>query len=114
MHGILSARRTIYSDQLSGPRFTGVNTDSSTVVVYYVQRQDFITTRVITGFEVIRFGVPMMGWYANVGRRKRVTINPAVPGAQYRITAWALNSGTRRSTRPAVLLVTTREASELH
>ena len=50
-------------------------------------------TRVIAGYEVTRFGVPMIGQYVNTGRGSRVTISPAVPGAQYRITAWALGNG---------------------
>ena len=69
-------------------------------------------TRVIAGYEVTRFGVPMIGQYVNTGRGRRVTISPAVPGAQYRITAWALGDG--RSATPAVVDVTTREAGELN
>ena len=66
-------------------------------------------TRVIAGYEVTRFGVPMIGQYVNTGRGRRVTISPAVPGAQYRITAWALGDGGRSAT-PAVVVATTREA----
>ena len=66
-------------------------------------------TRVIAGYEVIRFGVPMIGQYVNKGRGRRVRISPAVPGAQYRITAWALGDG-RRSATPAVVDATTGEA----
>ena len=66
-------------------------------------------TRVIAGYEVTRFGVQMIGQYVNTGRGRRVTISPAVPGAQYRITAWALGDG-RRSATPAVLDVITGEA----
>ena len=73
---------------------------------------DTATTRVITGYEVFRFGVPMIGEYYNVGTRKTVTISPVVPGVQYRITAWALDSGTRRSATPAVKSTSTRGASE--
>ena len=69
-------------------------------------------TRVIAGYEVTRFGVPMIGQYENTGRGKRVTISPAVPGAQYRITAWALGDG-RRSATPTVVDATTEEAGEL-
>ena len=65
----------------------------------------------ITGYEVTRFGVTMIGLYVNTGRGRRVTISPAVPGAQYRITAWALGDG-RRSATPAVVDATTGEASE--
>ena len=54
----------------------------------------------------------MIGEYNNTGRRRRVPISSAVPGAQYRITAWAFDSGTRRSNISTVKSVTTREASE--
>ena len=53
----------------------------------------------------------MIGEYVNTGRGRRVTISPAVPGAQYRITAWALGNGSRSET-PAVESVTTAKASE--
>ena len=76
---------------------------------YQVLRNDDTTDAVITGYEVTRFGVPMIGQYVNAGRGRRVTISPAVPGAQYRITAWAL---TRRSATRAVVNATTGEASE--
>ena len=66
-------------------------------------------TRVIAGYEVTRFGVPMIGKYVNTGRGRRVTISPAVPGAQYRITAWALGDG-RRSATPAVVNAITIQA----
>ena len=69
-------------------------------------------TRVIAGYEVIRFGVPIIGQHVNTGRGRSVTISPAVPGAQYRITAWALGDG-RRSATPAMYDVTTREAGEI-
>ena len=70
-------------------------------------------TRVIAGYEVIRFGVPMIGQFVNTGRGRRVSINPAVPGARYRITAWALGDG-RRSATPTVVDATTGEAGELN
>ena len=69
-------------------------------------------TRVIAGYEVIRFGVPMIVRYVNTGRGRRVTISPAVPGAQYRITAWALGDD-RRSPTPAVVDATTEEGGEI-
>ena len=53
----------------------------------------------------------MIGEYVNAGRGRTVTISPAVPGAQYRITAWALGGGNRSAT-PAVVYVTTGKASE--
>ena len=69
---------------------------------YQVQRYDNITNALVAGYEVIRFGVPLIGEYVNAGKGRTVTINPAVPGAQYRITAWALHGGGRRSAKPAV------------
>ena len=77
-----------------------------------MERSDTVTIRVIAGYEVFRFGVPMIGEYMNTGRGRRVTISPAVPGAQYRIRAWTLDNGTRRSATPAVLNGTTGEGSE--
>ena len=53
----------------------------------------------------------MIGEYVNTGRGMNVTISPAVPGAQYRITAWVLSNGSRSAT-PAVENVTTGEARE--
>ena len=98
-------------DPLSVPRLT-VNTAISTSVEYTVERSDTHTTRVITGYDVFRFGVPMIREYVNTLRGMTVTINPAVPGAQYRITAWAFDDGTRRSATPAVKSASTREKSE--
>ena len=66
----------------------------------------------ITGYEVIHFGVPMIGQYVNTGGGRRVTISPAVPGARYRITLWALHGDGRRSATPAVVDATAGEAGE--
>ena len=77
-------------------------------VEYRVQRNGVANAK-NAGYEVIRFGVLMIGQYVNTGRGRRVTISPAVPGAQYRITAWALG-GVRRSVTPAVQYATTGEA----
>ena len=99
------------SDPLSVPSLM-VGSVTNSVVEYQVQRNDDITNPLITGYEVIRFGVPMIGEYVNTGRGRRVTLNPAVPGAQYRITAWALGGGTRRSATPAAVYATNGEASE--
>ena len=96
------------SGPLSVPSFM-VNRVTNSTVEYRAQRNDAITKAVITGYEVTRFGVPMIGHYVRTGTGKRVTISPAVPGAQYRITAWALGDG-RRSATPAVVDVTTGEA----
>ena len=79
---------------------------------YQVQRNDDITNVVIAGYEVIRFGVPMIGEYDNTGKGRTVTISPSVPGAQYRITAWALSYSGGRSATPGVKVATTGEASK--
>ena len=100
----------LFADPLSVPSLT-VDSVTNSAVEYRVQRIDDTTDAVITGYDVIRFGVPMKGQYVNTGRRRRVTISLAVPGAQYRIAAWALGDG-RRSATPAVVDATTREAGE--
>ena len=74
-----------------------------------------MTNPLIAGYEVFRFGVPMIGEYDNEGSASTwttVAISPAVPGAQYRITAWALTGTGRRSATSAVEYVTPGEASE--
>ena len=76
---------------------------------YQVQRNDDTTDVAITGYEVTRFGVTMIGQYVDKVRGGTVTITTAVPGAQYRITAWALGDG-RRSATPAVVDASTGEA----
>ena len=87
---------------------------TNSAVEYQVQRNDDRTNPLIAGYEVTRFGVPMIGKYVNAGTERTVTISPAVPGAQYRITAWALlgNGRRPRSATPAVVYATTKEASE--
>ena len=99
--------KSIYA--VSPPEVTVTNVTSSQVV--YETTAHGSATRVIAGYEVFRFGVPLIGEYVNTGRWRRVTISPVVPGAQYRITAWALGNG-RRSATPVVQIVTTGEASE--
>ena len=90
----------------------GVNvTRVTSSKVEFVTTAHGSATRVIAGYEVTRFGVPMIGQYVNTGRGSRVTISPAVPGAQYRITAWALGDG-RRSATPAVVDATTIQAGQ--
>ena len=93
-----------------------VDSVKHSVVAYHVLRNDRVTNAVIAGYEMTRFGVPMIGDWDNEGRStsfKRVTISPAVPGAQYRIIAWALAIGDgRRSATPAVVDATAREASK--
>ena len=85
---------------------------TNSAVEYQVTRNDAITNPLIAGYEVFRFGVPMIGEYVNTGRGRRVTISPAVPGAQYRITAWATTGGGRRSATPMVAHITAGEARE--
>ena len=98
------------SDPLTVPSLM-VARVANTAVEYHVQRNDRITSApLIAGYEVTRFGVSIIGEYVNANKvMKRFTISPAVPGAQYRITAWAL---TRRSATRAVVNATTGEASE--
>ena len=86
---------------------------TNSAVEYQVQRGDDITNILITGYDVTRFEVPMIGEYVNAGRGSRVTISPAVPGSQYRITAWAFSGDGRRSATPALEHATTGEASQL-
>ena len=86
---------------------------TKSAVEYQVQRNDGTTDALITGYEVIRFGVPMIGQYVNAGRGRRLTISPTVPGAQYRITAWALTDG-RRSATPAVEYATPGASECIH
>ena len=100
----------ISSDPLSVPSLI-VDRVTNLAVEYRAQRNDAITGRLIAGYEVIRFGVPMIGQYVNAQTGRRVTISLAVRGAQYRITAWALGDGWRSAT-PAVVDATTGEASE--
>ena len=98
------------SDPLSIPSVI-VRSVTKSVVQYHTLRNDATTNKLIAGYDVIRFGVPMIGEYVNTGRGRRVTISPAVPGAQYRITAWALGGGNKSAT-PEVVYATTGEASE--
>ena len=98
-------------DSVPPPGVTVTDVTSSQVV--YETTAHGNATRVIVRYEVFRFGVPMIGEYANTGGGRRVTISPAVPGAQYRITAWALGNGSRSAT-PAVKSVSTGEASEFY
>ena len=101
-----------YSDPISQPNLT-LNRATNMSLWYGVERTDNVTTSLISGYEVFRFGVPMIGEYVNTSGGMNVPISPAVPGAQYRITAWALGNGSRSAT-PAVESVTTGEESELY
>lgn len=69
------------------------------------------TAGIIAGYEVYRYGVPMLGVYVNGGKQSTVTISRAVPGTRYRIVAMALGHG-RRSDIPAVESTFTGRASE--
>ena len=93
------------------PGLTVTSVTNSQVVYETTANGD--ATRVIAGYEVFRFGVPMIGEYKNTLTGRTVTISPVVPGARYRITAWALYSGTRRSNTSAVKSAAIGEASEL-
>ena len=100
-------------DSVPPPGVTVTDVTSSQVV--YETTAHGSATRVIAGYEVFRFkfGVPMVGEYVNTSGGMNVTISPAVPGAQYRITAWAFGNGSRSAT-PTVKSVTTGEASEFY
>ena len=104
----------LYTASIGAPGLmVGNITDSA--VEYQVQSRDDMTDALISGYEVIRFGVPMIGTaYYNSGRVMGLErISPAVPGAQYRITAWALDTGgVRRSLKSKVVDATTGEAGE--
>ena len=101
----------IFPDSLSTPNIM-VGRVTNSAVEYQIQRNDGNTRDpLITGYEVIRFGVPMIGEYENTGIGRRATISPVVPGAQYRITAWALGDVTRSATS-VVMDVTTGVASK--
>ena len=108
-HLIVTNIIAYYSDPLSVPRLTV--SVATTGVQYQVDMSDTHTT-VLSGFEVFRFGVPMIGEYANTGRGKTVTISPVVPGAQYRITAWAQLGNVRRSTTPDMKITVIGEVGE--
>ena len=100
-----------FSDPVSVPSLM-VGRVTNSAVEYQVRRSDDISNPLITGYEVIRFGVPMIGEYMNAGSGRIVTIKSAVPGAQYRITAWALRDDGRRCARAAAVYVITGEASK--
>ena len=81
-------------------------------MVTQVEPSDTATTLVLTGYEVFRFGVPIIGQYANAGTGRKVIYGPTAPGSRYRFVAWALDSGTRRSVTPAVKYTTSEGLSE--
>ena len=94
---------------------------ASAMVEYQVQRsvdeRTLACTRLITGCKVFHFEVPMIGVYVNAGkgrteRPRRVEISPAVPGAQHRISTWALGDCSK-SVIPALEHVTTGDVGEL-
>ena len=60
------------SDPLSVPSLMVDRVTNS--VVYQVQRNDDTTDALNTGYEVIRFGVPMIGQYVNAVKGRRVTL----------------------------------------
>ena len=100
-----------------------VNKPSSTMngagMMYKVGGADEGSYRTITGHEVIRYGVPMIGNYKNAGTgtsMKTGKISPVVSGAQYTITALQISGGSdvpkRRSAQTAVQAITTTVAGE--
>ena len=91
-----------------------VNRVTKSAVEYRVRRNDDTTDAVITGYEVTRFGVPMIGNYDNAHTGRTATISPAVPGARYRITAWALfgSYNGSKSAVPAGVDATSGEAGQ--
>ena len=99
------------SDPLRVPSLT-VDRVTNSTVEYQVQRNNGIAGPLNSGYEVIRFGVPMRVRHVITRTEGRVTISPVVPGSQYKITAWALRSSTSRSATPAVVYATAGETSE--
>ena len=90
-----------------------VRTPTESEVSYELIKHDSNTNIIVAGYEVLRFGVPMIGEYMNAGTRGMATekISPTVPGAQYKISAWALGRMGSSATA-AVEYVTAVEASE--
>ena len=78
---------------------------------YVVDAVDKDTQFNVAHYQVLCFGVLMIGESVRGGTHSTITISPAVPGAQYRVAAWALGDG-RRSAAPAVEKIVTEEASE--
>ena len=101
-----------FLDPNSPITITEMPTSNAAEVMCNIDRPHSKQGPLVVGYEVFRFGVPMIGEYMNVGGGRRVTISPAVPGAQYRIEAWAL-SGDRRNVASAVKNVRNTETSKL-
>ena len=99
-------------DPLNPPTITKMSTTNAAEVRCSIDRTHSNLGPLVVGYEVSRFGVPMIGEYMNVGTRRTVTISLVVPGTNYRIEAWALSDG-RRNVAPAVKNVETTEASKL-
>ena len=100
----------LFSDSLKAPMFTE-NSATSSTVKYSIDRNNLISGPLIAGYKVIRKGMAMIGKYVNTDTMVTETISPALPGSQYIVTAWALGNG-KRSAMPAVVNVTTGDASE--
>ena len=100
-----------FLDTLSIPSLMVLKVTES-LVEYKVEKGDDLTNPMIIGHEVFRFGVPMIGKYANTGARRKFTISPAVPGTQYRITVWALHVDGNRSATLTADYASTKEACE--
>ena len=80
--------RNSSSDPLSVPSLMVYRVTTS-AVEYQVKRYDGITDALITGYEVTRFGVPMVGEYVNAHTGRRVTISPTV----YQVVSTGLQHG---------------------
>ena len=80
---------------------------------YVVDAVDKDTQFIIAQYRVHCFGVLLLGECVSGGTHSTITISPAVPGARYRITAWALGDGGRSAT-PTVENIVTEGASELN
>ena len=99
-----------FSDPLSVPSLT-VDRVTNSAVEYQVRRNDDSPDAVITGYEVICFGVPMIGEYESIGRGSSYYQSCSTRCSVQEYTAWTL-SYVRRSATPAVMDATTGEASQ--
>ena len=96
------------------PRLAFKSATTSEVTFQVLKGVDASETKpLVAGYEVFRFGVPMIGEYVNAGTGREVTIRSAVAGAPYKIAAWALDDMNQwKSATSAMLHATARVASE--
>ena len=96
--------------KVSNPMLT-ISAHTSSKVMYQVVHSDKKQNGpLVTGYEVFRYSVPMIGEYVNADTKRRVTISSVIPGARYRITAQALDG--QESSMPVVRSITAGEISE--